>query len=275
MSSTFHQTFMETSGLAHGARSVFGDIAVRWIPPGRFVMGSPESERDRGWDEVQHEVVLTEGFFMAETQCTQRQWEAVMETNPSTSKGPDRPVDHVSWGEAVEHCRTLTIKQRACGILPARWEWRLPTEAEWEYTARAGTTSARYGMSPPSRFWWAGCLRGSYGRYKLERDDLNAIALWSGNSGDQVHPVKQKVPNAWGLHDMIGNVWEWCADWYGAYPTGSVLDPWGPQTGTVRVIRGGCSSCMIQQARSAHRSSGSISLRSSHLGFRPALSSVR
>ena len=106
-------------------------LAVRWIPAGRFTMGSPSSEEGRYPDETQHEVVLTRGFFLAETECTQGQWEAVMGGSPSNFKGTDRPVEQVSWGEALEYCQKLTTKQRAEGILPDGWEWRLPTEAEW------------------------------------------------------------------------------------------------------------------------------------------------
>jgi formylglycine-generating enzyme required for sulfatase activity len=151
-----------------GLRGQGGDLAVRWIPSGRFTMGSPSSEPDRDADEVQHEVVLTRGFFLAETECTQGQWEAVMGGNPSYFKGTERPVEQVSWGEAEEYCRKLTAKQRAEGILAEGWEWRLPTEAEWEYAVRAGTTGPRYG-------------------------ELEATAWWSGNSGSETHPVKQKA----------------------------------------------------------------------------------
>ena len=232
-----------------GERLVLG-LAVRWIPSGRFTMGSPSSEPDRYSDEVQHEAVLTRGFFLAETECTQGQWEAVMGGNPSHFKGSERPVEQVSWGEAVEYCRKLTAKQRAEGILPEGWEWRLPTEAEWEYAARAGTTGARY-------------------------RELDAIAWWSGNSGSETHAVSQKAANVWGLHDMIGNVWEWCSDWSGNYPTGSVTDPTGPTSGSFRVLRGGSWHLGARNARSASREWFDPGNRSNFLGFRPALSSVR
>ncbi|MBM3903474.1 MAG: formylglycine-generating enzyme family protein [Verrucomicrobia bacterium] len=127
--------------------------------------------------------------------------------------------------------------------------YRLPTEAEWEYAARAGTTGARYG-------------------------ELDTIAWWYGNAGNQTHPVKQKAPNAWGLYDMLGNVWEWCSDWSGEYPTGSVTDPTGPNSGSVRVIRGGSWSDGARDARSADRD-GRVPGARGLLGFRPALSSVR
>ena len=232
-----------------GERLVLG-LAVRWVPSGRFTMGSPSSEPDRSSDEVQHEVVLTRGFFLAETECTQGQWESVMGGNPSHFKGSERPVEQVSWGEAVEYCRKLTDKQRAEGILPEGWEWRLPTEAEWEYAVRAGTAGARYG-------------------------ELDAIAWWSGNSGSETHAVSQKAANAWGLHDMMGNVWEWCGDWYGDYPTGSVTNPTGPSSGSGRVLRGGCWFFDAGLARSAYRFWNDPGYRSGSLGFRPALSSVR
>jgi formylglycine-generating enzyme required for sulfatase activity len=233
-----------------GLRGQAGDLAVRWIPNGRFTMGSPTSEPDRRSDEVQHEVVLTRGFFLAETECTQGQWDKVMGGNPSYFKGSDRPVEQVSWSEAVEYCRKLTAKQRAEGILPEGWEWRLPTEAEWEYAVRAGTTGARYG-------------------------DLDTIAWHGGNSGSETHRVSQKAANAWGLHDMIGNVWEWCSDWSGDYPNGSVTDPRGPSSGSYRVIRGGGLDADSEGVRSAFRLRHDPGIQNFALGFRPALSSVR
>jgi formylglycine-generating enzyme required for sulfatase activity len=214
------------------------------------MMGSPTSERGRNADEVQHEVVLTRGFFLAETECTQGQWDKVMGGNPSSFKGSERPVEEVSWEEAVKYCRNLTAKQFAEGILPDGWEWRLPTEAEWEYAARAGTTGARYG-------------------------ELDTIAWYGGNSGSQTHPVKQKTANAWGLYDTMGNVWEWCADWSVDYSTGSVTDPKGPSSGSDRVFRGGSWRNGARYARSAVRYGFDPAIRRYFLGFRPALSSVR
>ena len=241
---------MELFDKAPGSSCSFGGIPVRWIPPGSFMMGSPDSEEERDSDETQHEVVLSQGFFMAETECTQGQWELVMGSNPSNFKGTDRPVEQVSWYEVVEYCRKLTAKQCTEGILPEGWEWRLPTEAEWEYAARAGTTGPRYG-------------------------ELDAIGWWDGNSGRQTHPVSQKAANAWGLHDMMGNVWEWCSDWSGDYSTGSVTDPTGPSSGSRRVFRGGSCFDVAWYARSAVRLRYDPGDRNLDLGFRPALSSVR
>ena len=234
-----------------GVRGEVGEIAVRWIPGGRFTMGSPSSEEGRYSRESQHEVVLSRGLFLAETECTQGQWEAVMGSNPSNFKGKDRPVEKVSWEEAVEFCRKLTAKQRQEGMVPEGWEWRLPTESEWEYAARAGTTGAR------------------------RHGELDAIAWNGGNSGSETHAVKGKQANAWGLYDMVGNVWEWCGDWYGDYPTGSVTDPIGPGSGSDRVLRGGSWIDGARLTRSASRNGSVPGARFKNLGFRPALSSVR
>ena len=225
-------------------------LAVRWVPAGRFTMGSPESEEDRRLDETQHEVVLSRGFFMAETECTQGQWEMAMGSNPSGSKGANRPVEQVSWSDAVEYCRKLTVKQRDEGLLPVGWEWRLPTEAEWEYAARAGTTGARHG-------------------------ELDAIAWHNNNSGSETHAVGAMQANAWGLHDMMGNVWEWCSDWSGDYPTGGVTDPTGPKSGSNRIYRGGSWNSVAGYVRSSFRLSFEPGSSNHLVGFRPVLSSPR
>ena len=245
-----HWLSIKPDNFPAGTLRSFGGTECVWCPPGQFMMGSPTSEQGRYADEVQHEVVLTRGFFLAETECTQGQWEAVMGGNPSCFKGTERPVEQVSWEEAVEYCRKLTAKQHAEGILADGWEWRLPTEAEWEYSARAGTIGARYGK-------------------------LETIAWYNKNSEGQTHPVSQKTANAWGLYDMIGNVWEWCSDRYGEYPTGSVTDPTGPSSGSRRVSRGGCWISGAGLARSAIRCRDDPGGRNNDLGFRPALSSVR
>lgn len=233
------------------------DFRVRWIPAGRFMMGSPEflegsTNRDllRGRDEIEHEVVLGRGFFLSETECTQAQWESVMATRPSTFKGTQHPVERVNWTDAVEFCRNLTAKHRKEGRLPEGWEWRLPTEAEWEYAARAGMVSPRHG-------------------------DLETVAWHAGNSGGSTHPVGRKQANAWGLHDMLGNVWEWCLDWYGDYPTASAVNPNGPKSGSMRVFRGGCITFGLTDSarkfRYSHRSGINPKHQSLDVGFRPAL----
>lgn len=213
-------------------------------------MGSPLSEKGRGGiysiPEGQHEVSLTRGFFLAETECTQAQWSAVMETNRSKFKKPDHPVEKVSWYDAEEFCQKLTSTHQKEGVLPEGWRWRLPTEAEWEFAARAGSTDARYGK-------------------------LETIAWYQKNSEGQTHPVKQKAPNAWGLFDMLGNVSEWCADWDGDYPGGAATDPVGPVEGSARVIRGGSWECSYKHIRSAFRCWFDPYFLFENLGFRPAL----
>jgi formylglycine-generating enzyme required for sulfatase activity len=221
-----------------------------WIEPGTFFMGSPDSENDRSTGEGRHQVTLTKRFFLSEAPCTQSQWEAVMGSNPSHFKGTDRPVENVSWNEAVEFCRKLTKMHQEAGAMPQGWSWRLPTEAEWEYAARAGTTGSRYG-------------------------ELNAIAWHTDNSGGETHPVKQKAANVWGLYDMMGNVWEWCGDWYGEYPTGSVTNPTGPSSGSDRAFRGGGWYFGARNCRSASRCRDEPGLRCAHRGFRSVLSSSR
>jgi formylglycine-generating enzyme required for sulfatase activity len=241
---------MASGGVFQAGEQLNLGLAVRWIPAGRFTMGSPGSEEERSSDETQHEVVLSHGFFMAEKECTQGQWEMVMESNPSIYKGANRPVERVSWSDAVEYCRKLTVKQRGEGMLPVGWEWRLPTEAEWEYAARAGATGARHG-------------------------ELDSIAWHSGNSGSETHAVGGKQANAWGLHDMMGNVWEWCSDWGEGYPTGSVTDPKGPSSGSFHVLRGGSCYSDAGFVRSALRNRDDPGVRLGNLSFRPVLSSVR
>ena len=223
-----------------------------WIKPGTFVMGSPLSEADRGGDEVLHTVTLTQGFWMSDHETTQAEYQLVMGSNPSFRKGESLPVDTVSWDDAVAYCKKLTERERVAERITAQQAYRLPTESEWEYAARAGTTGARHG-------------------------ELDAIGWHYDNSGMKTHPVKQKAANVWGLHDMIGNVWEWCSDWHEDYPTGSVTNPTGPGSGSFRVSRGGSCNLGAAYARSADRRRNDPDRggRSFNLGFRPVLSSVR
>jgi len=174
------------------------------ILPGEFQMGSEGGDDD---ERPLHLVRITSGFELGKYEVTQAQWEAVMGSNPSHFQGGDRPVEQVSANDAQEFLRRLNA--RGDGR-----RYRLPTEAEWEYAARAGSREARYG-------------------------NVDDIGWYSGNSGSQTHPVGQKQPNAWGLYDMLGNVLEWCQDRYGPYSAGAVTDPQGPRSGQYRVMRGG------------------------------------
>jgi formylglycine-generating enzyme required for sulfatase activity len=221
-----------------------------WIKPGTFVMGSLTSEADRFDGEVQHSVTLTRGFWMSDHETTQAEYESIMGGNPSRFKGSTLPVEQVSWGDAVSYCAKLTGRELAAGRIVAGQAYRLPTEAEWEYAARAGTTGA-----------YAGEL-GSMGWYKA-------------NSGTTTHAVKGKQANGWGLCDMHGNVFEWCSDTHGAYLNGSVTDPTGATSGPYRVIRGGSWRGGTGYCRSACRSRDGPGDRYYDLGFRSVLSSSR
>jgi formylglycine-generating enzyme required for sulfatase activity len=198
------------------------------IPPGTFQMGSPEGEKDRWDNEKQHQVTLSRPFYLQTTPVTQGQWEEVMGDNPSYFKecGEDCPVESVSW-EAVQEFITKLNRMEKTDT------YRLPTEAEWEYACRAGSTTA-----------WC------FGDDKVKLGDY---AWYDENSGGKIHPVGQLKPNAWGLYDMHGNVWEWCQDWYGEYPAGPVTDPQGPASGERRVLRGGSWYNYAWITRSAKR----------------------
>jgi len=209
------------------------------IPAGSFVMGSPESEKERDRyetrDETRHRVTLTRAFYLQTTEVTQAQWQAVMGNNPSRFQGANRPVEQVSWNEVQEFIRKLN-----------QWDegtYRLPTEAEWEYAARAGTTTP-FGIgngrdlnSTQANFNG----NDTYGRGK------------EGVERAETKPVQTFVPNAWGLYDMHGNVWEWVQDWDGAYPTEAVRDPQGPSSGENMVLRGGSWYYLAKDCRSAIR----------------------
>lgn len=223
----------------------------KWIAPGTFTMGSPAEDQDASGGEVPtHTVTLTRGFWMCDHEVTQAEYQAVMRSSPSTFKGPDRPVENVSWFDAVAYCERLTDQEVKAGRLPRRYEYRLPTEAEQEYACRAGTTGPRYG-------------------------ELDLIAWWEGNSGGETHPVKRKQPNAFGLHDMLGNVDEWVADWFASYSGEAVTDPVGPLAGEKRVVRGGSYFFEAMILRSASRGASPPDVTFDDTGFRVVLSEVR
>lgn len=217
------------------------------IPSGTFMMGSPSGffrgESGRNPDETQHEVTISKPFYMQTTEVTQGQWKKVMGNNPSQSSscGDDCPVEMVSWNDVQEFIRKLNRIERTD-------RYRLPTEAEWEYAARAGTT-----------------MRFHTGN---SDEDLSRIGWYSGNSGLKTHPVGQKTSNLWGLYDMHGNVFEWVQDWKGSYPEVSTTDPEGPEFGTGRVYRGGSGYGLAAHCRSAFRNEFDPGVRVGSLGFR-------
>ena len=234
--------------VVHGDFTNSIGMELVWCPPGTFWMGSPEDEAGRRDWETLHQVTLTRGFWIGRFPVTQGQWEEVMGGNPSRFKesGPDAPVEEVSWDDAQEFC--LALGQR-----DGR-EYRLPTEAEWEYACRAGSTGA----------WCFGD----------DEEMLGDYAWYYGNSDDRTHPVGRKKPNAWGIHDMHGNVFEWCQDWYGDYPEGPTTDPVGPKGGSDRGYRGGGWNYGAGGCRSALRSGDDPVRRRSFMGFRVAVSST-
>jgi formylglycine-generating enzyme required for sulfatase activity len=209
------------------------------IPAGKFMMGSPVSETDRGNRETQHEVTLTKPFYMGKYEVTQDQWEGIMGNNPSSrTKGAKLPVTDVSWEDCQEFIKKLNAKTNN--------GYRLPTEAEWEYACRAGTSTVY-----------------SFGD-SLTKSDANI-------GGGIIKAVGSYKPNAFGLFDMHGNVWEWCEDWYANYPAEAVTDPKGSATGEVRVLRGGSSGYGGSLARSSSRNDGGAPTDRSHVvGFRLA-----
>jgi formylglycine-generating enzyme required for sulfatase activity len=231
-----------------------------WISPGTFVMGSPTSEALRYSDETQHTVTLTKGFYMGKYAVTQGEYLALMGNNPSyfttvdwnghpISPDLNRPVELVSWIDATNYCAHLTQQEQAAGRLPSGWVYRLPTESEREYACRAGTTTA---------FNFGSAIRGGMANfYNYYEYDAAIGEIYFANPTVpwlfRTTTVGSYAPNAWGLHDMHGNVWEWCGDWYGTYPTGSVSDPQGAPSGSARVVRGGGWGDSGRLCRSAFR----------------------
>ena len=235
------------------------------IEPGTFLMGSPEDELGRFDGEIQHQVTLTQEYWLGRYEVTQAQYEAVMGANPSRFKGADLPVEKVSWYDAMEFCAKLTAIEREADRLPEGYEYTLPTEAQWEYACRAGTTTV----------FNNGTNIETEEQIEGECPNLDPVGWYMYNSGSKTHPVGQKQPNAWGLYDMHGNVWEWCLDWYGDYPTSAVTDPTGTSTGSYRVVRGGSWDCYVYYCRSAYRYNIYPVYNYSNNGFRVALAPVQ
>jgi len=258
----------DTTTTTDGRSITISDLNLELVPisAGRFAMGSTKGGAD---EQPMTQVEITRPYWLGKTEVTQGQWEAVMGSNPSSFKGATRPVENVSYDDAVEFCRKLTERERAAGRLPSGYEYTLPTEAQWEYACRAGTTTA---------YSWGNEFE--LGRCNVENDpgssETKNVATFErrGLPTDSTMPVGQFAANAWGLYDMHGNVWEWCRDWYGDYPGGTVADPMGPSWGADRVYRGGSLSSTAAGCRSAYRGNVGPGCRSSYLGFRLALSSV-
>lgn len=222
-----------------------------YIEPGTFIMGSPITEHGRKPDETEHKVTITKGFYMQTTHVTQMQWRDLMGNAhvPCFNEcGDDCPVDRISWEESMAFIEKLNKKEGTD-------RYRLPTEAEWEYACRAGTDTA--------------FSTGNHSETECEFDPVvDKVAWYCANSKGSIQPVAQKEPNAWGLYDMHGNLYEWCMDWYDYYPEGHTTDPVGPETGETKVLRGGAWLYLIWHARSAHRRHHVPTFRNYYTGFR-------
>ncbi len=220
------------------------------IPAGTFGMGSPPTEKGRDRDEMLHPVTISKAFYLQTTEVTQGQWQAVMGNNPShfNQCGQDCPVERVSWFDVQKFIRRLNQQEKMK-------TYRLPTEAEWEYAARAGTTTP--------------FANGTITQTGCDYDPvLDRMGWYCGNSSYQTHRAALKQPNAWGLYDMHGNVWEWCQDWYDDYPIGRVVDPSGPSIGWIRANRGGSMNDFARFCRSANRIRYMPFDHTNDLGFR-------
>lgn len=276
-------------------------MTLQWIPAGSFTMGSPDNETGHRADESPaHAVTLTKGFWLGSTEVTIGQWRAVMGTslrehvaqwlhddtqhdfpgrratvaeymNMDPKAPPESflanennavPMYFVSWTGAVAFCEKLTQRERAAGNLPAEYHFTLPTEAQWEYACRAGSTTATYAGhvdAVTDIAWFAGNSAEGYTGRPLPR----------ASAGPR--DVAAKQPNAWGLHDMSGNLWEWCLDRYGSYAGNAQTDPAGPAAGETRVNRGGSWGSGLDNERSACRSGNPPAEASAYRGFRVAL----
>jgi sulfatase modifying factor 1 len=253
-----------TSDFAHGVvpdrpplqskdipKAVINSIGMKfvWIPPGTFMMGSPKEERERVINEIQHKVTLTKGFYMGVHTVTQEQWTEIMGNNPSGFKGEENlPVEVVSWNDCQEFVRKLREMDKK--------PYRLPTEAEWEYACRAGTTTP---------FHFGETISADQANYHGD------FTYGNGKKGayrKKSTPVGSFSANAFGLYDMHGNVLQWCQDWYGEYPQKDIIDPRGPDTGTHRVVRGGSWHYGPGICRSAYRFKNGPGDRYSNFGFR-------
>jgi len=224
---------ISATGLPWRVKDRATGIEMVVIPPGKYMRGASPGDSSAYDDErPAHEVTITKAFYMGVYELTQGEWQRLMGSNPSHFQGDRLPVEQVSWGDTQEFLR------KSKGL-------RLPTEGEWEYACRAGTTGSRYG-------------------------DLDAIGWYEGNSANVSHPVGGKQANDFGLHDTLGNVWEWCSDWYGSYDSSEQRDPLGPSSGEYGVCRGGSWYVNVRNCRASIRLYFAPAIRNYYLGFRVA-----
>jgi formylglycine-generating enzyme required for sulfatase activity len=244
-----------------------------WVPPGTFLMGSPTSELERNTNEVQHSVTLTRGFFIGRYPVTQGNYRSLINTNPSyfnTNNGYvldfSRPVEQVSWSDATNYCAKLTLQERNAGRIFPNWVYRLPTEAEWEYACRAGTTAP---------FYFGNSLTSGMANFYGQDGYVAGTGTVFSSNGvylARTTAVGSYQPNSSGIFDMAGNVWEWCQDWFTNLTAGSATNPTGPASGEDRVLRGGAFNNNAKDCRSAARINDSPSDNANTIGFRVVLS---
>ena len=247
--------FCSVSGLEKTYTNTLGMTFVL-ISPGTFTMGSPPGEPFRGSSETQHQVNISKPFYMQTTEVTVKQWYSIMRKRMLVfqQNSDDMPVTRVSWYDCMKFIQKLNRLGQG--------KYRLPTEAEWEYAARAGTSTA---------YSWGDtidCDKAMYANNSLKNNKCQRYIKSKGLQIDQPAPVKSYAPNAWGLYDMLGNVWEWCSDWLGAYSKSPVTDPTGPESGSMRIRRGGSWFKYGYYCRSANRNYGDPAARYRTTGFR-------
>lgn len=234
--------------------ALLSKMKFSYIKPGSFLMGSPEFENDRNTDEIQHKVIINRGFYLQTTEVTQEQWMSVMDSNPSSFQdcGNNCPVENVSWNDAQEFIYRLNE-------VIGKNRYRLPTEAEWEYACRAETVLP---------FFFGECLTMELANFDVHYKMTECKRKVLEERTAKTLPVASFPPNDWGLYDMHGNVYEWCQDWYGDYPTEPETDPTGPVWGMYRVFRGGSWYSAPSFCRSAKRDQNLPTYRSAGHGFR-------
>ena len=247
-------------------RTVQTSTNLVYILPGTFTMGSPTNEALRGTDETQHVVTISKGFYMGKFPVIQSEYLALVGSNPSFHTGSlNLPVENTMWYDATNYCGLRTTQEQAAGLIPTNWVYRLPTESEWEYACRAGTVTA---------FYLGSALHSQQANFIGTNEYDSVVGNLYNPSGivlGTTTAVGSYAPNGWGLYDMTGNVFEWCQDWYGTYPSAAVTDPQGATSGANKSRRGGAYRVSAASCRSALREGYIPTGKGPAMGFRVVL----